>query len=153
MSRDPGGIRNIERIEEQDDERRMPRGVTIAFVVLGGACVVFAALALGGRTSRIPEKKTDPLGDLLAQRSRGAATMSTATSAPPTELSPRDVTFPQMLSDNAHPSTALAAVRTAVSAESSPTPTTTPAPPAATQPPPPTDRLSVVDTRAVISSR
>jgi DedD protein len=70
--------------------------------------------------------------------------MPITSAASATELSPRDVTFPQMLSDNAHPSTALAAVRTGVSADSTPTPATPPPLPSATQPPPPTDRLSVV---------
>jgi cell division septation protein DedD len=150
MTRDPGGIRNIERIEEDDDERRTPRGVVIAFVVLGGACIVFAVMALGGRGSRLPVKKSDPLGELLMQRSRAEDGTSTtlggrdrelgaappvASGPSPTELSPKDVTFPQRLSDNSHPPTALAALH--------PVSSSAPAP-AATQPPPPTDRLSVV---------
>jgi len=141
MSRDPGGIRNIERIEEQGDERGVPRGVTVALVVLGGTCIAFAALAIGGRTSQEPEKKSDPLGELLAQQARNAT-------GPPSgplsqELSLRDVTFPQLLSDSDHPPTAMAAVRSSATAAS---PSATPPPPssAVTQPPPPTDRLSVV---------
>ncbi|MDP8998866.1 MAG: SPOR domain-containing protein [Myxococcota bacterium] len=137
MNIDPGGFRNIDQIEERDDDRRTPRGVTVAFVVLGGACVVFAALALEGRTSKPPDKKTDPLGDLLAQGSHGARVPPTAGAPAATDLLPREVTFPQMLSDNDHPSTALAAVRPGSSASAAPAPT-------ATQPPPPTDRLSVV---------
>jgi DedD protein len=137
------GIRNIERIEENDDERRMPRGVTVAFVVLGGACVVFAALALSGRTSALPEKKSDPLGDLLAQRP-GASAMPLATTAPATELSAKEVTFPRLLSDGDHPSTALAAVRGAPAAITDAPPAAIPLPSASPQPPPPTDRLSVV---------
>jgi DedD protein len=145
MSKDPGGIRNIERIEEQGDERGVPRGVTWALVVLGGACIVFAAQALGGRTSQEPEKKSDPLGELLAQQARNAT--GPAPSAPTAqELAPRDVTFPQLLSDSDHPSTAMAAVRSAAPAASlsaSP-PQFPPRSPAETQPPPPTDRLPVV---------
>ncbi len=131
---DPGHIRNLEKIEESDDsERRMPRGVTMALVALGGACVVFAGLTLGGRTSRPEQKKVDPLGDLLSLRSHAAA------SAPrPTDLSPKEVTFPGMLSDEDKPSTALAAVRPMTPGPVSSTP------PAPTQPPPPTDRLPVV---------
>jgi DedD protein len=140
MSRDPGGIRNIERIEEHDDQPRIPRGFTIAFVVLGGACVVFAALALGGRTSRAPEKKNDPLGDLLAQRSRAAAASPPVIAPGASDLSPKDVTFPQMLSDGEHPSTAMAAVRLGSSVQPEAPPP--PAPPA--QPPPATDRLPVM---------
>jgi DedD protein len=138
MTRDPVGIRNIERIEEDDDARKTPRAVVFAFVVLGGACIVFAVLALGGRTSRTPEKKIDPLGDLVALRSRAqGATTPTGSMAAATELSPKDVTFPQMLSDNNHAPTALAVVHPGPSAAPAPEPT-------ATQPPPPTDRLSVV---------
>jgi DedD protein len=146
MTKDPGGIRNIERIEEHDGEPRLPRGVTIAFVVLGGACIVFAALALGGRTSRLPEKKGDPLGDLLAQRSRvpGAAPPNVQPAA--TDLSPRDVTFPQMLSDSDRSSTAMAAVRPAASIAlgAAPAPPAGPVAASPAQPPPATDRLAVV---------
>lgn len=135
---DNGSIRNLEQLQEDDDDRRTPRGVTVALVVLGGACVVFAGLALGGRTSQPQAPKVDPLGDLVAQKSH---VLAPATSArPATDLSPRDVTFPQMLSDDSDPPTALAAVR-AMGARSPAA-----AAPAAipTQPPPPTDRLPVV---------
>jgi DedD protein len=141
MSRDPGGIRNIERIEEQGDERAVPRGVTLAFVVLGGACIVFAALALGGRTSQEPEKRSDPLGELLTQQARNP-TGPTASAPMAQELSPRDVTFPQLLSDSDHPPTAMAAVRSSLPGAS---PSLMPPPTSSvTQPPPPTDRLPVV---------
>ena len=60
---------------------------------------------------------------------------------------PRDVTFPEMLSDDAKPSTALAAVsqgafNAAHAAADAPGPGA--APPVPTQPPPATDRLPVV---------
>jgi DedD protein len=128
-----GSIRNLDQLQEDDDERRMPRGVTVALVVLGGACVVFAGLALGGRTSQPPAPKADPLGDLLAQK---AHVLVPAPSArPATDLSPRDVTFPQMLSDRGNPPTALAAVRPVGAAPQAEAPAA---------PPPPTDRLPVV---------
>jgi cell division septation protein DedD len=133
---EPGSIRNIDQLQEDDDPRRMPRGVTMALVVLGGGCVVFAGLALGGRTSQTPAGKSDPLGDLVSQRSHVVPT-STSTARPATDLSPKDVTFPQMLSDDDRPSTALAAVR--------PNGTAGPmAPTIPMQPPPATDRLPVV---------
>src|SRR5215472_997510 len=100
-------IRNMEQLQEDDDDRKMPRGVTTALVVLGGAALVFAVLALGGRTSKPEAPKSDPLGDLVSQRGHGAG----GASAKPTDLSPKDVTFPQMLSDEGNPPTALAAVR------------------------------------------
>ena len=130
-----GSIRNLEKLEEDDDPRRMPRGVTMALVVLGGGCVVFAGLALGGRTSQSPAQKSDPLGDLVTQRSHVAGAQ-TSSARPATDLSPRDVTFPRMLSDDDQPSTALAAVR--------PSGTVATAAVVPTQPPPPTDRLPVV---------
>src|ERR1700742_1523036 len=110
---DPGGLRNLDTLQEDDDERRMPPGVTMTLVALGGACVVFAAIALGGRASKPPGPKADPLGDLVARRpATTAALPAGAMSARlPVDLAPRDVTFPQMLSDDERPSTALAAVR------------------------------------------
>jgi cell division septation protein DedD len=135
---EPGGIRDIEQLQEDDEQRRMPRAATMALVVLGGACVVFAGLALGGRTSQSPATRSDPLGDLVSQRPRATAAPG-GSARPATELSPREVTFPQMLSDEEKPSTALAAVRPATAASAPPAP-----PPVPTQPPPPTDRLPVV---------
>jgi cell division septation protein DedD len=131
---DPSSIRNLEQLQEDDDERKTPRGVTVALLVLGGGCVVFAGLALGGRSSQLPTAKADPLGDLLLRRPHAAATAS----ARPTDISTRDVTFPEMLSDDGRPATALVAVQSAGSAA----PAKAPVPPA--QPPPATDRLPVV---------
>jgi DedD protein len=131
---EPGSIRHLEQLEEDDDTPKMPRGVTAALVVLGGACVVFAALALGGRTSQPPAVRSDPLGELVSQRARPGSAPSTR---PATDLSPKDVTFPQMLSDDLRPSTALAAVRMAGSEGVM-------APTIPMQPPPATDRLTVV---------
>jgi DedD protein len=155
-------IRNIERIEEGDDAPKTPRSVVVVLLVLGGACVFFAALALGGRSAGPVEKKSDPLGDLLAQRARPFATTPGAPSG--ADLTPREVTFPRLLSDDDHPPTALAAVRAgappagmalaagglAPSPTSAPSPLPSPSlpgaasPPASPQPPPATDRLSVV---------
>jgi cell division septation protein DedD len=144
---DPGSLRNLEQLQEDDDRQRMPRGVTMVMVALGGACVVFAGLALGGRTSQPPAVKSDPLGELVSQRSR-LIPEATTSARPATDLQPADVTFPGMLSDDKRPTTALAAVRSAGlgagpaagSAQSVPVAVPVPQP----QPPPPTDRLSVV---------
>jgi DedD protein len=131
---DPAGIRNLENLQEDDDERRMPPGVTVTLVILGGACIAFAAFALGGRSSQPPASKIDPLGDLVSRRSLPSAVVSARLAA---DLGPSDVTFPQMLSDDDRPSTALAAVRPGYSPA-------TPATVVPNQPPPPTDRLPVV---------
>jgi hypothetical protein len=68
---DSSNLRNLEQLQEEDsDDRRTPRGVTITLVVLGGGCIVFAGLALIGRTSQPQVAKADPLGELVAQHGR-----------------------------------------------------------------------------------
>ncbi len=134
-----GAVRNLEQIQEHDDAPRIPRAVSVALVVLGGACIAFAAVAISGRKAGTQETRVDPLGDLVAQQhgkgSAGAAPAGTS-------LLARDVTFPGILSDDGKPTTALAAVRALPAA-----PSATPAgggTAAPTSPPPPTDRLPVV---------
>jgi cell division septation protein DedD len=139
---DPGSVRHLEQIQEQENEPRTPRATSVALIVLGGACVAFAALALGGHKSNPTATLIDPLGELVAQHARGSA----AAPARGTDLSPHDVTFPGLLSDDKSPTTALAAVRPVPAASSLPNPATVtsvvPSPPSS--PPPPTDRLSVI---------
>ncbi|MGH7437633.1 MAG: SPOR domain-containing protein [Polyangiaceae bacterium] len=140
---DPANIRNLEQLQEDDDDRKTPRGVTAALLVLGGGCVVFAGLALAGRSSQTPTAKADPLGDLLNRRPHAAASAS-GMNAKPTEISAKDVTFPEMLSDEGKPATALVAVQNVpLAATVTGAPGAKPATPP-TQPPPPTDRLPVV---------
>src|SRR5258708_31575660 len=105
---DPANIRNLEQLQEEDDERKTPRGVTAALVILGGGCVVFAGLAFAGRSSQAPLAKVDPLGDLLSHRTHAAAA-----GAGPSDISTKDVTFPDMLSDQGKPATALVALQPA----------------------------------------
>jgi DedD protein len=145
---DPGSIRNLDDLQEDDGERRYPPGVTTAFVVLGGACVALAAFALGGRSTKPQAPKSDPLGELVAHRVPGAA--SAAASRPATELLPKDVTFPGMLSDDARATTALAAVKGNAPAvvlaapSGSASAMIAPVATAPAGPPPAADRLSVV---------
>jgi cell division septation protein DedD len=108
---DHGAVKNLEQIQEQDESARMPRALSIALVGLGGACIAFAVLAMGGRKTATNEKRPDPLGDLVAAH-KAASTTPAAPAAALTQLSAKDVTFPQILSDEAKPTTALAAVRT-----------------------------------------
>jgi cell division septation protein DedD len=140
-----GSVRNLEQIQETDGGAGTPRGVTILLVALGAGCIVFAALALGGKRSSGAAQRTDPLGDLVTQQSK----LAQAGSIKPTDLSSRDVTFPGILSDEGSPTTALAAVRGAPNGKPSvldPGGTAiekvVPGPEAS--PPPPTDRLAVV---------
>jgi DedD protein len=125
---DQASIRNLERIQEKDDVSRMPRTVSIALLVLGGACIVLSAMALGGKRSGDAAARVDPLGELVAQR--GKPTREVAKTQ---DLVTQDVTFPSILSDGPKPTTALAAMGT------NPVPVTTPS-----QPPPPTDVIPVV---------
>jgi DedD protein len=129
-----GSVRNLEQIQEQDQGSQVPRATSAVIVVLGGACVVFAALALSGRRSAPAAAPADPLGDLIAQHPRAAGSAI----ARVTDLRPSDVTFPSLLSDDKNPPTALAAVRAmpALGASAAPAPSAVP--------PPPTDRLSVM---------
>jgi DedD protein len=141
---DPGSLRNLDDLQEDDGERRYPPGVTTAFVVLGGACVALAAFALGGRSTKAQAPKSDPLGELVAHRVPGAA--ASAAPRPATELLPKDVTFPGMLSDDDKATTALAAVKgnappALLTASSPPASAAVAAP---SSPPPAADRLSVV---------
>ncbi len=119
-----GSVRNLEQIQESDDEARTPRGVTILLVALGGACVVFAGLALGGRRSTTAIPKADPLGELVSQQGKpgGSPLANAAIAAAPkaTDLAAKDVTFPGILSDESSPTTALAAVKAAPGAKPAP---------------------------------
>lgn len=128
---DEGGVRNLDQIQEDDRDQRTPRAVTLTLLAVGGACAIFAGYALPGRKA-VTTKPVDPLGDLVAQRSKTPTPAAPA----PTDLSPRDVTFPGILSDAEKTTTALAAVRPNSSGSAM-----TMAP---SLPPPPSDRLRVV---------
>lgn len=123
-------LRNLEEIQEKDDVTRMPRAVSIALVVLGGACVVLSAMALGSSRSSGSAARVDPLGDLVAKQGKP----STGSNDHGSDLAARDVTFPSILSDNARPTTALAALGVASGIPQG----------APTMPPPPTDVIPVV---------
>ncbi len=125
-------VRNFERIQEDDEDTpRIPRYVTATLVVLGGACILFAGIALSGRRAQGDAKRPDPLSELVSKRKETAP----ASSGHPSGLKADEVTFPGILSDREHTTTALAAVRS-----SAPSADNAALPP----PPPATDRLSVV---------
>jgi len=131
-----GSVRNLEQIQEEDDGSRMPRAASLAIVALGGACIVFATLALGGRRTATAVAPVDPLADLVAQKTHKGPPAAPAVK--PTDLNAQDVTFPSILSDEKSTTTALAAVR----AQTGPAATSVNS--TLVSPPPPTDRLSVV---------
>ncbi len=155
MMREQGStVRNLEQIQETDAGGGAPRGVTILLVALGAGCIVFAALALGGKRGAGAVAKSDPLGDLVTQQAKAGQPGVKAT-----DLSSRDVTFPGILSDENAPTTALAAVKggpksTSKTAQAAPAAAEDPSAAivlskpmpgsAEASPPPPTDRLPVV---------
>jgi cell division septation protein DedD len=127
---DNGSLRNMDDIQESDDESRgVPRGVTAALVALGAACIGFAAMALGGHSSKDAVKKVDPLGDLVTQKGKSASGPGKAA-----DLTTNEVTFPGILSDENNPTTALAAVKPNGSQSTAALP----------PPPAPSDKLPVV---------
>jgi cell division septation protein DedD len=132
------GIRNLDEIRE-DEGARMPRSVTWTLIALGGACLLFAGLVLGGRGSHPRPAKSDPLGDLVSQQ--GQRPQPSPSARAPSDLSPSEVTFPHILSDDDSTTTALAAVKANGAAAAAPSARTA-AP--VTKPPPATDRLPVV---------
>ena len=127
-------VRNLEQIQEQDETTPMPRALSFGLVALGVACVAFAIVAIGGRKTGTTEKRPDPLGDLVAQHAKGVAPNAPTAAAMVTQLTAKDVTFPSILSDDARPTTALAAVRPNANANGF-----------AGGPPPASDRLPVVN--------
>jgi len=127
------GIRNLDQLQE-DDSSGMPRSVSLTLIALGGACVIFGAVALSGRATQPRVAKADPLGDLVSGHAGDPA--ASASGPSPTELSPGDVTFPRILSDDGQPTTALAVVRAGARPVASVA--------APDRPPPATDRLPVV---------
>jgi DedD protein len=133
-------VRDIDQIQETDARAlSSDRWTTVALVGLGGACIVFGAMLLGGKRVSASTAKPDPLAELVAAQVavQGKPASSPAVagqaSSRPSDLTASDVTFPTLLSDGEHPTTALAAVRNSNSPEA----------PVAL-PPPATERLSVV---------
>ncbi len=135
-SMDTGAVRNLEEIQEEDPGARPSRAGALVLASLGGACIVFAAVALLRAPHRERPVNADPLGDLVAR-----AHPAGVKPAPRPATIGEDVTFPAVLSDAEHPTTALEAVRdprAAKAAASAEAPAAEPVPPLAA------DRLPVV---------
>lgn len=137
-------VRNLDGIQEDDPSARPSRMGALVLASLGGACIVFAAVALMRTPPRVKVVNADPLGELVA-RARPVG------SAPVHDGVGHDVTFPTMLSDAKRPTTALEAVRDARAA-GAPSPSGSAgagpvfalAPGAPTTPPSAADRLPVM---------
>lgn len=131
-------VRNLDQIQEVDESRTGLRLGTLVMVSLGGAFLVFAAIALIRRPSSAATPPPDPLGELVLQaKAKGPV------AAKSSEL-PSDITFPAMLSDAPRAPTALAAMRNDKAKGSDPAAALNLPPGAPTAPPPATDRLPVV---------
>lgn len=129
---DTGAVKNLDEIQEEDPGARPSRVGALVLASLGGAAIVFAAVALLRAPAKPKPVASDPLGELVAKAKPGGATDDSA---------PHDLAFPALLSDKKSPTTALEAARA---------PASTAVPPfvlppgAPTLPPPATDRLPVV---------
>lgn len=97
-------IRNLDEIQETDPGARPSRAAAIVLASLGGACIVFAAVALLRTPIKPKPAQVDPLGDLVAK------THPAGVAPRRPDLSGHDITFPGMLSDTKN-TTALEVVR------------------------------------------
>jgi cell division septation protein DedD len=128
-------IRNLEQIQENEPAAKSGSKLGALIVAsLAGACIVFAVLALVRRPMPEKSNKPDPLGALAGKPQSAASARAAA------NLN-QDVAFPDLLSDDPNPTTAMAALRTSPAGSGSgfAVPPGTP-----TLPPPATDKLPVV---------
>lgn len=95
-------VRNLEQIQEQDSARPSRIG-TLLLVSLAGAAVVSAFVMMSKKSGPPARSTQDPLAALVAG--------SKAAGTPAEALEGKDVSFPRILSDDASPTTALAAVK------------------------------------------
>lgn len=137
---DTASVRNLDEIQEAEHETRPSRLGALVLASLGGACIVFAAVALLRAPAPPKPVASDPLGDLVA-KSRPAGQEKEKKN----EGLGQEVTFPGMLSDRKQ-TTALEAVRDLPAASAQPAGSAAPAlpPGTPTEPPPAADRLPVM---------
>jgi len=95
-------VRNLEQIQEQDSGRPSRIG-TLLLVSLAGAAVVSASVMMSKKSGPPTRSSQDPLALLVAEAKNPGT--------PAEQLDGRDVSFPRILSDDASPTTALAAVK------------------------------------------
>jgi DedD protein len=101
---EPVTVRNLEQIQEEDARPRTTRLATLLLASVAGSALV-VTFVLMSRGKPDAARATDgPLEALVAQANRD-------TPATPEKLAQRDVTFPNLLSDQGQPTTALAAVQ------------------------------------------
>lgn len=96
-------VRNLEQIQEDDPKRRPTRTTALLLASVAGAAIVMAGVMTAKRSSPPATSKDDPLAALVAS--------AKAQNVPPEKLDGTQVTFPELLSDQGSPTTALAAVK------------------------------------------
>ena len=132
-----GNLRNIDQIQENDPSGRGSRVGTLVLASIAGACVVFAVFALVKRPTFTDDAKSDPLAELVDKN-------ASASSVDPSSFAGQSVSFPNLLSDDPNPTTAMAAIRGgATPVGSAGVPFALP-PGSPTDPPPAGDSLPVV---------
>jgi len=103
---DSVNVRNLEQIQEDDSHRGVSRLTTLLLAGVGGAALVIAAVTMAQRSGPPATSNEDPLAALVADAEKKAPP-----DVSPEQLDGQDVSFPAVLSDEAHPTTALAAVK------------------------------------------
>lgn len=130
-------VRNLEQIQEDDPKRRPSRTTALLLASIGGAAIVMAGVMSAKRAGPPSTSPEDPLAALVAEAKSSA-------SVPPEKLDGTQVTFPEILSDQGSPTTALAAVKDERGRLVRQPDELMLPPGAPTAPPPATDRLPVV---------
>jgi DedD protein len=121
---DGGAIRNLEEIQEADPGARSSQLGALVLASLGGACIVFAAVARLRSPAAARPAAIDPLGDLVAKAHPAGVKVEPRKP----DLTGHEITFPTMLSDTKN-TTALEAVRAPQGAgKGAPEPLPVPAP-------------------------
>lgn len=123
------GVKNLDDIQETDHAARPSRLGALVLASLGGACIVFASALLLRAPSKEVAPAHDPLAELVA-KAGGPEARRAADGV--------DVTFPRMLSDGEHTTTALETIRKPQKGDELELPPGHP-----TAPPPALDRLPV----------
>lgn len=128
----PVNVRNLDDIQEEERGSRSSRFAAILLASLAGAAIATAGVVMSKKGNTPAQPAKDPLAELVAQSRSDAPTAD--------KLASNDVSFPGILSDDATPTTALAAVRD----ERGKLVAHTAAPATPGAPPPAADRLPVV---------
>jgi cell division septation protein DedD len=103
MSNASVNVKNLEQIQEMDPQRSSSKLSAVFLASLAGAALVIAFVLMAKREGPPAQSHKDPLQELLQKTKHEAP--------PPHQLTGSEVTFPEMLSDDEHATTALAAVK------------------------------------------